>query len=138
MNKKRFFLAIWLSFAFVMVPFLFNPEPTSAAECHIIKVNPGKLQQPVTIKPDALMVSPGDCVVWFNNSAELIKITFKGSGDKCASPAGFFKAKECFVTSWYDNGSTTSMRLMEKGTYEYEIRAKHEEVTKVLGKIIVQ
>lgn len=138
MNKKRFLIAIALSLAIGMVFFLYSSESISAMECRIINVGPGKMQQPVTIDPETLVASAGDCVVWFNNSGELIKITFKGSGDKCATPAGFFKSQQCFITSWYNHGSTTSIRLMEKGTYEYEVNARHEEVTKVIGKIEVK
>ena len=96
MIQKRF-ISFGVCFAIVMAFFLYNSGTSSALECRVIKVNPAR-SQPVSLEPETLSVAAGDCVVWVNASRQIIKVTFLGSGDMCASPTGFIKAKECFKT----------------------------------------
>jgi hypothetical protein len=87
------------------------------------------IQRPIRIEPETLLISKGDCVIWFNRaeSAEEVKVSFEG-GKKGLSgteaPTGFsLDEASCYATSWIPFAKTSSLRLMEKGTYVYVIEA---------------
>lgn len=138
MKGRRTIIKIGIFCTIVMLLCLFSLQTISALECRVIKIRPGRGMQPVLIEPDMLVISEGDCAVWINATNKWIKIRFLGSGSTCATPTGFFAEKSCFVSSWNHEGSTVSIRLMEKGVYEYEIITKHDEHKKVKGKIEVK
>ena len=138
MNKKRFFLTIGLSLAIVMGLSFYHLESTSAVECQIIRIFPGETPQSITLNPDTLTISKGDCVVWFNASGGLIQVTFKGSVKKIANPGGFFQSNDHLVTSWFNHGVVTSMVVMEKGLYEYTVKTKQTDAKEFVGKIEVK
>lgn len=83
------------------------------------------------------MVSEGDCVVWFNGSKDLIKVSFGDSG-KCAFPVGFMERKGCFNTDWMPAGTTGSLLMTGKGTSEFTIHAKKNPTNPVKGTIKVE
>jgi hypothetical protein len=68
---------------------------------------------------------PVKCIVWFNGSKNLIKVSF-GDIEKCAFPVGFIKGKGCFDTGWMPTGTTGSLRMTEKGTSEFSIITKDD------------
>jgi hypothetical protein len=97
------------------------------------------------IEPEIAFVSQGDCVVWFNRLATVgqeVMVIFK-DGKKCLdvskSPTGFsLDAETCYVTSWIPFAGTSSLRFMQKGTYEYVVKAKGWEDVKAKGQIKVE
>jgi hypothetical protein len=117
---------------------LFTADTLSAIQCHIIKINSGGAgQQSLSIDPVNSAVSVGDCVVWFNGSKDLIKVSF-GESEKCAFPVGFLKGKGCFDTDWMPAGTTGSLQMTEKGTSEFTITTKDNPTDLVKGVIMVK
>jgi hypothetical protein len=47
-------------------------------------------------------------------------------------------AQGCYVTNWMPFGGTSSLRFMEKGTYEYTVEAKKRGDVTAKGRIIVE
>ena len=145
MKKKGLLIVMGYIFVFAMIIFLSNPGTLSAQECRFIKIIGGDTELPflMMLEPETIVVSKGDCVVWFNRfTAETLKVTFK-EGKKCAdvtqAPMGFsLNAQGCYVTNWMPFGGTSSLRFMEKGTYEYTVEAKNRGDAKAKGKIIVE
>jgi hypothetical protein len=83
----------------------------------------------IRIESETLLISKGDCVVWFDRaeSAEEVKVSFE-DGKKCLSgteaPTGFsLDEASCDATSWIHFAKTSSLRFMEKGTYVNVIKA---------------
>jgi hypothetical protein len=138
MKRRKHLIEIGIGCAIVMIICLFSLQPISALECRVIKINPGKGIRPLSIEPDMFVISEGDCVVWVNATNRWVKIRFLGSGSTCATPTGFFTEKNCFVSGWHYTGSTMSIRLMEKGVYEYEVIVKKDEHIKIKGKVEVK
>ena len=118
---------------------LFNPGTISAIQCDIIRLNPGG-EHTVKIEPPGMMMQDGDCVVWFNATTDLVKVTL--TGKNCSSaigvPVGFVEDNECFSTDWMPVGATGSMQLKERGTYEFTVETKFEPGKKVKGTINVE
>ena len=83
MKKKRLVIAVGISFVVAMMIGLFNVGKASAQECRIIKIH-GRTEHPsIMLEPETILVSKGDCVVWFNRfTAVDIKVTFK-EGQGC-------------------------------------------------------
>ena len=82
-------------------------------------------------------------MVWFNRVfTDEVMVTFK-EGKKCLdvtnAPMGFtLDAETCYVTSWMPFAGTSSLRFMEKGTYEYTVKAKDWKGITAKGRIVVE
>jgi len=143
MNKKKLVITLGVSFVVAMMIGFLSLEIVSAQECRIIKIH-GRTEHPsIMIEPETTFLSKGDCVVWFNRfTAEDVKVTFE-EGKKCLdvtnAPMGFsLNAQTCYVTSWMPFVGTSSLRFMEKGTYEYSVEAKNIGGVKAKGRIVVE
>ena len=143
MNKKKLVITLGVSFVVAMMIGFLSLEIVSAQECRIIKIH-GRTEHPsIMIEPETIFLSKGDCVVWFNRfTAEDVKVTFE-EGKKCldvtTAPIGFsLNAQTCYVTSWMPFVGTSSLRFMEKGTYEYSVEAKNIGGVKAKGRIVVE
>jgi len=143
MNKKKLVITLGVSFVVAMMIGFLSLEIVSAQECRIIKIH-GRTEHPsIMIEPETIFLSKGDCVVWFNRfTAEDVKVTFE-EGKKCldvtTAPMGFsLNAQTCYVTSWMPFVGTSSLRFMEKGTYEYSVEAKNIGGVKAKGRIVVE
>jgi len=143
MNKKKLVITLGVSFVVAMMIGFLSLEIVSAQECRIIKIH-GRTEHPsIMIEPETVFLSKGDCVVWFNRfTAEDVKVTF-ADGKKCLdvthAPMGFsLNAQACYVTSWMPFVGTSSLRFMEKGTYEYSVEAKNIGGVKAKGRIVVE
>jgi hypothetical protein len=143
MKKKRLLIAVGLSFVFTMVMYLSNYETTFAQECRIVRIIGLEMHRSVRIEPETLLVSKGDCVVWFNRAeAEDIKVSF-ADAKKCMSvtnaPVGFSAdSAGCYVTNWIPFAGTSSLRFMEKGFYDYVLEVKGMPGVKIKGAIEVK
>jgi len=143
MNKKRLLIAIVVSFVVAMMIGLLSLEIVSAQECRLIKIH-GRTEHPtIMIEPETIYVSKGDCVVWFNRvTAKEIQVNFE-EGKRCLdvtnAPMGFsLNAQSCYVTSWVPFAGTSSLRFIEKGTYNYVVETKGMTGIKAKGQIIVE
>ena len=143
MNKKKLVITLGVSFVVALMIGFLSLEIVSAQECRIIKIH-GRTEHPsIMIEPETIFLSKGDCVVWFNRfTAEDVKVTFE-EGKKCldvtTAPMGFsLNAQTCYVTSWMPFVGTSSLRFMEKGTYEYSVEAKNIGGVKAKGRIVVE
>jgi hypothetical protein len=140
MNKKKLMIVIGFIFVLAMIILLSNRGTLPAQECRIILIH--GLSE-IMIEPETKFLSKGDCVVWFNRfTAEDVKVTFQ-EGKKCSdvtnTPMGFsLNAQGCYVTSWIPFAGTSSLRFMEKGTYEYTVEAKIRGGVKAKGRIVVE
>ena len=80
--------------------------------------------------------------MWFNRFInEVVKVSFK-EGEKCMgvtnAPMGFsLNAQGCYGTEWIPFGGTSSLRFMEKGTFEYTVETKITKA-KATGRIVVE
>jgi len=142
MNKKRLLIAVVISFVVAMMIGLLSMEIVSAQECRIIKIHGRTDLSTVMIEPETIYATKGDCVVWFNRVAKDIMVKFD-EGKRCAdvtqAPMGFsLNAQSCFVTSWLPFAGTSSLRFMEKGTYNYVVEAKGQKDVEAKGQIIVE
>jgi len=143
MNKKKLVIALGVSFVVAMMIGLLSLEIVSAQECRLIKIH-GRSEHPsIAIEPETSFISKGDCVVWFNRLfTDEIMVTFK-DGKKCLdvtnAPMGFtVDAQSCYVTSWLPFAGTSSLRFMEKGTYEYTVKTKNWKGITATGRIKVE
>lgn len=86
MNKKGLLIGIGSIVFFAMIIYLSNLVTISAQECQVGSIISMVIHSPIRIKPETLLISKGDCVVWFNRaeSAEEVKVTFE-DGKKCMS-----------------------------------------------------
>jgi hypothetical protein len=142
MNKKRLLIAVVVSFVVAMMVGLLSLEIVSAQECRLIKIHGRTDLSTVMIEPETIYATKGDCVVWFNRVAKEIMIKFD-EGKRCAdvtqAPMGFsLNAQSCYVTSWIPFAGTSSLRFMEKGTYNYVVEAKGQKNVEAKGQIIVE
>ena len=149
MKKKKLLIALGVSFLVAMMIGLLGLETVSAQECRLIKINGRTDPTSLRIEPETLFISKGDCVVWFNRLVtDEVMVIFK-EGKKCLdvskSSMGFnLDSESCYVTSWLPFAGTSSLRFMEKGTYEYTVKAKGykdrevNEGKQVKGQIIVE
>jgi hypothetical protein len=142
MNKKRLLIAVVVSFVVAMMIGLLSLEKVSAQECRLIKIHGRTDLSTVMIEPETIYATKGDCVVWFNRVAKDIMVKFD-EGKRCAdvtqAPMGFsLNAQSCFVTSWLPFAGTSSLRFMEKGTYNYVVEAKGQKNVEAKGQIIVE
>jgi len=78
MNKKRLLLGIGCIVFFAMIIYLSNLPTISAQECQLVSIKRMAIHSPIRIEPETLLISKGDCVVWFDRaeSAEEVKVTF--------------------------------------------------------------
>jgi len=144
-SKKRVFTVSVLVLFFIMTSLVVYQRSVNAGSCQIVKV----AQDPsdpdaIRIEPTDLWIKKGDCVVWFNDriraSKPEIMVKFR-EGKKCEettdAPTGFKRdeAENCYITGMIPYGGTSSLRFMEKGSYEYEVMAGGKETAK--GKIVV-
>jgi hypothetical protein len=143
MNKKRLLIAVVVSFVVAVMIGLLSLEIVSAQECRLIKIH-GRTEHPtIMIEPETIYVSKGDCVVWFNRvTAKEIQVIFV-EGKRCLdvtnAPMGFsLNAQSCYVTSWIPFAGISSLRFVEKGTYNYVVEAKGMQGIKAKGQIIVE
>ena len=144
MNKSRLLVVIRFIFFFTTIIYLSNLRIISAQECRLVKFR-GIIGYPsLTIEPSTIFLSQGDCVVWFNAvSAGKVKVSI-ADGKKCAlattAARGFVldKPTSCYVTSWIGYTGTTSLRFMEKGTYNYVVESNSTPVLKVEGWVEVE
>ena len=143
MNKKKLMIIMGFIFVFAMIILLSKLGTIFAQECRIIKIH-GRTEHPsIIIEPETIFLSKGDCVVWFNRfTAEDVKVTFE-EGKKCLdvtnAPIGFsLNAQSCYVTSWVPFAGTSSLRFIEKGTYDYTVEAKNIGGVKAKGRIVVE
>ena len=143
MNKKKLMIVMGFIFVFAMLILLSKLGTIFAQECRIIKIH-GRTEHPsIMIEPETIFLSKGDCVVWFNRfTAEDVKVTFE-EGKKCVdvtnAPIGFsLNAQSCYVTSWMPFVGTSSLRFIEKGTYDYTVEAKNIGGVKAKGRIVVE
>jgi hypothetical protein len=143
MNKKKLMIVMGFIFVFAMLILLSKLGTIFAQECRIIKIH-GRTEHPsIMIEPETIFLSKGDCVVWFNRfTAEDVKVTFE-EGKKCLdvtnAPIGFsLNAQSCYVTSWMPFVGTSSLRFIEKGTYDYTVEAKNIGGVKAKGRIVVE
>ena len=143
MNKKRLLIAVGLGFVFAMIIYVSNVGRIFAQECRVIRIIGMEIHKSVRIEPETLLVSKGDCVVWFNRAAsEELKVTFKDA-KKCISvtnaPVGFgTDSTGCYVTNWIPFGGTSSLRFMEKGFYDYVMEVKGMPGVEIKGAIEVK
>lgn len=143
MKKKKLVIALGVSFVVAMMLGLLSLEIVSAQECRLIKIH-GRSEHPsIAIEPAISFISKGDCVVWFNRLfTDETMVTFK-EGKMCLdvtkSPMGFvLDSNTCYVTSWIPFAGTSSLRFMEKGTYEYTVQAKSWKGITATGRIVVE
>jgi len=122
---------------------LVSMEIVCAQECRLIKIH-GRSEHPsINIEPMNSFISKGDCVVWFNRLVtDEVQVIFE-EGKKCLdvtnAPMGFtLDAQTCYVTSWIPFTGTSSLRFMEKGTYEYTVKAKGWKGITAKGRINVE
>jgi hypothetical protein len=143
MNKKKLMIVIGFIFVLAMIIFLSKLGTLSAQECRVIKIHGWTEHRSIMIEPETIVLSKGDCVVWFNQIMPgVVKVTFE-EGKKCSdvsnAPMGFsLNASNCYVTSWIPFGGTSSLRFMEKGTYQYTVEGKISGGVKAKGLIIVK
>ena len=63
----------------------------------------------------------------------------KNCADVTSFPTAFsLNSQGCYVTSWIPLAGTSSLRFMQKGTYEYLIEAKGRLGGEIKGKIKVE
>ncbi len=147
MNRKKLCTAGVITIIFAVLV-LAHWETVNAQDCRIIRIHGMAVHESIRVEPETLLVSKGDCVIWFNRAAaNEIKIVFE-EGKRCASvsdaPMGFsLDHNECFVTSWIPFAGTSSLRFKEAGAYDYAIEAtgggSGEKGRKVAeGKIVVR
>ena len=143
MNKKKLLIAAALSLGIIMMGYLCNPETIFAQECRIIRMLGGPEHSTIMLEPETLFTSKGDCVVWFNRvQAKEIQVIFE-EGKKCSdgtmAPMGFsYDQNNCYVTNYIPFAGTSSLRFMEKGTYNYVVKAKGLPSLPVKGQIVVE
>ncbi len=96
----------------------------------------------IRIVPEALTVSKGEVVTWFNwaRNVESINVVLE---EKCEDLAdvekGFNKAGPCYFTGWMTLGETSSLKFNKEGVYEYIVEVKtQDDVITHRGKVIVQ
>jgi len=144
MSKKRLLISFGVSCVVALMIGLLSWETISAQECRLVRVH-GRSEHPsLTIEPQTSFISKGDCVVWFNRVfTDEIEIMFeedKRCLDVTQNPQGAFTldAKSCFVSTWIPFASTSNLRFMEKGTYDYVVKAKNWKGIQAKGQIIVE
>jgi hypothetical protein len=143
MDKKGVMIVMGFIFVLTMIIFLSNLAKTSAQECRIIIIHGKSGEALITVEPETIFLSKGDCVVWFNRFSELpVKVKFE-EGKRCVDvtklPIGFsLNEQNCYVTSYMPLAGTSSLRFMEKGIYRYVVNPKGRDDIKAEGQIVVE
>ena len=142
MDKKGVMIVMGFIFVLTMIIFLSNLAKTSAQECRIIIIHGKSGEALITVEPETIFLSKGDCVVWFNRVAKEVMVKFD-EGKRCVdvtqAPMGFsLNEHSCYVTSWIPFAGTSSLRFMEKGTYNYVVEAKGQKNVEAKGQIVVE
>ena len=126
MNRKKLCIAGVVTIIFVVSIVFANWKTINAQDCRIIRIQGMAVHESIRVEPETLLVSKGDCVIWFNRAAANdIKIVFE-EGKRCASVSdasmGFsLDHNDCFVTSWIPFAGTSSLRFKEAGAYDNAI-----------------
>jgi len=97
-----------------------------AQDCRVVSISGKAEGASAAVEPARMEISRGDCVVWYNRSADAnIRISFE-EGKKCsnatkASDQFSLNTFECFVNSWVPVGGTSSLSFQDQGTYKYTV-----------------
>ena len=78
------------------------------------------------LRPVILSSKPGTAVIWVNHSRFPVEILFldKKVTFACGSPVNFFVGKDgVYESNKIPSGGTASLCFIEKGKYEYRIKA---------------
>lgn len=144
MNKETMLILTFLALIFAIAFVLAQREATGASDTRDIRIRGGAAQSfnQVYLEPPTVWVSK-DTVVRWNNWARGFETrpTFEDD-KKCQTAAksliGFElkEAKACFVSHLMPQGSTTSFRFLETGTYEYVVEGSRG--IKARGRIVVR
>ena len=138
MGKNLFI--IFTVIAVALGTLFFNQPAVNAEECQIITIHDG--ENSVTIRPEAVTISKGTCVIWVNWSTKTdVNIMFeqgKVCKDVVEASMNFKLDKEnCFISNVIiTKGGTASLVYEKDGSFDYA--AKPKEGEKATGKIIVQ
>jgi len=99
-------------------------------------------QIPFLVEPEILTVRPGTVVVWVNDGAYEVSVSFDDA-KKCQGatrdPGGDFKldeAQTCLLTVVMANGGTKSLKFADKGVYEYKVKWANQP-KEYRGKVVV-
>jgi len=143
MNKKRLLIVVRFLVIFLMIMCVSYRTAFFAQECQLISISDKGSHGSVRIEPENLLISRGDCVIWFNRAviAGEVKVIFDDA-KKCSSeteaPVGFsFDNENYYDTNWIPFAGTSSLRFTMKGKYTYVIEAKDRESVKTKGEIQV-
>jgi plastocyanin len=149
MNKKKYLITIGVSFVIGIMIYLLNLQTIFAEQppeiaCGFVQINGKMTEQHKTIMfdPKTIKINKGDCVVWFNRVYEKEVLVAFEEGKKCKiltqAPVGYKLNKEnnCYV-SMIPFAGTSSLRFMEKGTYNYVATIEDLKDVKASGQIIV-
>ena len=141
---KRIFFASGMLVGAIVVALLVVQGMVLAQECRVIRIHGMATHQSIRLEPETILVSKGDCVIWFNRAAaQEVKVVFE-DGKKCSSVSeaatGFSLDHEnCFVTTWLPFGATSSLRFVQAGRYDYVIEvAGLPAGKKMKGSIVVE
>ena len=96
----------------------------------------------LTVEPNTMNITSGDCVVWVNWSkgGEVMVVFSDGKAcydvtRKTSSGFSMESQKNCYVTNFIPYGGTSSLTFKDKGVFEYEVIAENGKSTK--SKLIV-
>lgn len=145
MKKKMLLIVVVLAFITIMTLALSIQRIVDAQDCRIVRITAGvgeRLDE-IALEPRTMRVDEGTCVIWINLSRSPdVEIKFRDGG-KCIeatdAPTGFNPEllSGCYVTGMIHMGATSSLRFVEKGTFEYMVETAQETI-KTTGEIIVE
>lgn len=118
----------------------------NSSDIKVIKIYKSKTEKgDLVLDPPVIYVNKGTVIIWTNgiDGKEEVQVVF-ADGKRCKvvsfSPAqnGFsLDAKACYATIFMPYASTSSLKFLDIGTFEYSV-ATQDEKKKVKGKIIVR
>lgn len=127
MNRETFAYKTVLGVVLMVIISIGSLVDVRAQECRVIRITGMETHNSIGVEPERMLISKGDCVVWFNRAAATnVKIIFE-EGKACAAateaPVQFHMDDyhQCFVTSWVPFAGTSSLSFKEKGTYKYVV-----------------
>ena len=130
MNKSRLLIAMGLAFILFITLFPLAQETVTAGEeCRIIRIMGKDQYGGMRLEPEYVTVTKGACVIWTNWSRGLeVAIEFE-DGKTCedvtdAAMDFSLNERSCYVTTYLALGQTSSLRFMQKGSYNYNVVTK--------------